>query len=61
MRHETLKAGDLRTRYLDRLAQRKDQLSTLARTTGWQFNTHHTDTSASTALLWLYHALDGQT
>jgi len=58
--HETLKAGDLRKRYLDRLAARKDALSQLARTTGWQFHTHHTNTQATSALLWLYHALDGQ-
>jgi len=58
--HETLKAGDLRTRYLDRLAERKDRLTSLCRTTGWQFSTHHTDASGSNALLWLYHALDGQ-
>ena len=31
MRHETLKARDLRDRYLDRLAQRKDHLASLAR------------------------------
>ena len=43
--------------YLDRLAERKDHLSTLARRTGWQFTTHHTDSPAPAALLWLYHAL----
>ncbi len=58
LRHETLKAGDLKHRYLDRLAERKDRLAHLARTTGWQFSTHHTGTSASTALLWLYGALE---
>jgi uncharacterized protein (DUF58 family) len=58
VRHETLKAGDLRQRYLDRLAQRKDQLARLAHTTGWQFSTHHTDRAATQALLWLYAALE---
>lgn len=58
-RHETLKAGDLRDRYLDRLAQRKDALTQLCRATGWQLGLHHTDESAQTALLWLYRALDG--
>ncbi|MFZ3582977.1 DUF58 domain-containing protein [Loktanella sp. DJP18] len=57
LRHETLKAGDLRTRYLDRMAQRKDRLTALARTTGWQFSTHHTDTPATQSLLWLYQSL----
>ena len=56
--HETLKAGDLKTRYLDRLAARKDRLAALARLTGWQFTTHHTDTPATGALLWLYQALE---
>ncbi len=59
--HETLKAGDLRSRYLDRLAARKDRLTELARMTGWQFTTHHTDISATTALLWLYQALERRT
>lgn len=58
MTHETLKARDLRDRYLDRLAQRKDRLATLARTTGWQFHTHHTNTPATSALLWTYSALE---
>lgn len=56
--HETLKAGDLRDRYLTRLAERKDRLSELARMTGWSFQTHHTDTPATAALLWLYQALE---
>ncbi|WP_458791668.1 DUF58 domain-containing protein [Yoonia sp. MH D7] len=54
---ETLQAGDLRSRYLDRLAERKDALANLARTTGWQFHTHHTNTPATSALLWLYQSL----
>ena len=57
--HETLKADDLRDRYLDRLATRKNELSQLARTTGWQYHCHHTGNSAQSALLWLYRALDG--
>ncbi len=56
--HETLKAGDLRDRYLDRLAERKDALKRLTRSIGWQFNVHHTGQSASGALLWLYQALE---
>ncbi|MEM9427184.1 MAG: DUF58 domain-containing protein [Pseudomonadota bacterium] len=58
LRHETLKAGDLRDRYLDRLSERKDALRGLARSIGWQFHTHHTGTAASAALLWLYTALE---
>ncbi len=58
LRHETLKAGKLKDRYLDRLAARKDRLDRLARETGWQFHTHHTGDSASAALLWLYGALE---
>jgi uncharacterized protein (DUF58 family) len=59
MRHETLRAGDLRTRYLARLAERKDRLSTLARAVGWHYHCHHTGQSAQSALLWLYQALQG--
>ena len=58
LRHETLKAGDLRQRYLDRLAERKDRLGQLARLTGWQFHSHHTGDSAASALLWIYGALE---
>ncbi len=61
VQHETLKARDLRSRYLDRLAQRKDHLASLARTTGWQFHTHHTDKPATAALLWSYTALERRT
>jgi uncharacterized protein (DUF58 family) len=58
LRHETLKAGDLRQRYLDRLAERKDRLTALARATGWMFTTHHTDAAPARALLWLRAALE---
>ena len=58
LRHETLKAGDLRSRYLERLAARKAELTLLCDRTGWQFQTHHTDASAQSALLWIYRALD---
>ncbi|SDX27915.1 Protein of unknown function DUF58 [Ruegeria halocynthiae] len=58
-RHETLKAANLRDRYLDRLAKRKDALTQLCRATGWQMGLHHTGDSAQSALLWLYRALDG--
>jgi uncharacterized protein (DUF58 family) len=58
LRYETLKAGDLRDRYLDRLAARKDELTSLARATGWQYHLHHTNRPAASALLWLYGALE---
>ncbi len=58
IRHETLKAGDLRARYLDRLAERKDRLAALARVTGWQYLCHHTGAAAQSALLWLYRSLE---
>jgi uncharacterized protein (DUF58 family) len=56
--HETLKAGDLRDRYLDRLAERKAALADLARATDWQYQCHHTGDTAQSALLWLYGALE---
>lgn len=58
--HETLKARDLRDRYIDRLTARKDHLSSLARQSGWQFSTHHTSESATSALLWTYTALESR-
>ncbi|WP_417720609.1 DUF58 domain-containing protein [Salipiger sp.] len=57
--HETLKAGDLRDRYLQRLAERKGRIRDLCRLTGWQYSCHHTSDSAQNALLWLYRAMDG--
>lgn len=57
MRHETLKASELRERYLQRLAARKAELTNLCQMAGWQFQTHHTDVSAQSGLLWLYRAL----
>ena len=55
--HETRKAGDLRDRYLGRLAERKARLGSLAERAGWLFTTHHTGDPAQAALLWLYGAL----
>jgi uncharacterized protein (DUF58 family) len=59
MRHETLRAGDLRAKYLARLAERKDRLQTLARAVGWHYHCHHTGAPAQAALLWVYQALQG--
>jgi uncharacterized protein (DUF58 family) len=58
--HETLKANDLKSRYLERLAARKQELSELCALTGWQYGLHHTDASAQSALLWLFGALDAR-
>lgn len=58
LRHETLKAGDLRARYLERLAARKARLADLARLTGWRYHCHHTGDGAQAALLWLYRGLE---
>ncbi|MEM1429576.1 MAG: DUF58 domain-containing protein [Pseudomonadota bacterium] len=58
VRHETLKAGDLKARYLERLAERKDRLEHLSRMSGWLYTCHHTGESAQSALLWLYAALE---
>jgi uncharacterized protein (DUF58 family) len=59
MRHETQQAGELRERYLARLAERKDRLASLGRAVGWHFTTHHTGSPAQSALLWAYAALQG--
>ena len=58
LRHETLKAGELRSRYLARLVDRKARLADLCRAAGWHFFTHHTGGPAQAALLWLYRALE---
>ncbi|MFK7834665.1 MAG: DUF58 domain-containing protein [Sulfitobacter sp.] len=58
--HETLKANDLKGRYLERLAARKAELERLCALTGWQYGLHHTDASPQSALLWLYGALDAR-
>ena len=59
VRHETQQAGDLRDRYLARLAERKDRLAQLGRAVGWHVTTHHTGQPAQSALLWIYRALQG--
>jgi len=61
LRHETLKARDLRDRYLQRLSERKAALADLAHQTGWQFHCHHTNDAPRIALTWLYHALGRRT
>ena len=58
LRHETLQAGDLKARYLDRLAERKDRLEQLSRLSGCLYACHHTGDGAQSALLWLYSALE---
>ena len=57
--HETQEAGDLRARYLARLAERKARLADLARLSGWHYLTHDTGQPAQAALLWAYQALEG--
>lgn len=57
--HETQRAGDLRARYLERLAERKARLAALAQAAGWLYGAHHTGDSAQSALLWAYRALEG--
>lgn len=59
VQYETRKAGELRDRYMARLAERKDRLQSLSRAVGWHFSTHHTGQPAQSALLWLYRALEG--
>ncbi|CUX82767.1 MAG: hypothetical protein HLUCCA05_00600 [Roseibaca calidilacus] len=59
LRHETLRANDLQARYRDRLAARKDALAALARKSGWQILTHHTNQPPSHALMALWQTLDG--
>lgn len=55
---ETLKAANLRDRYIERLHERRDRLDHLCRLAGWHLGVHHTDQSAQAGLMWLYHALE---
>lgn len=59
VRHETDQATALRERYLERLAERRDELREVARRTGWQLVLHRTDQSPRSALLQLYTILGG--
>ena len=59
LRHETLHAGELRARYLDRLAARRERLAALARRTGWLHLEHVTDAAPSPILLTLFAAVEG--
>ena len=54
---ETREAAGLRARYLERLAERRDQLGQIAAQAGWAFATHHTGAPAQSALMWLHGAL----
>ncbi len=56
--HETLKASELRDKYLSRLAERRAELQALCAAAGWQFGQHRTSESAQSALLWLYRGFD---
>ncbi|MGB0901906.1 DUF58 domain-containing protein [Halocynthiibacter sp.] len=58
LRHETLRAGDLRARYQDRLMERKAAIQDIARQAGWHYKCHHSDQPAASALLWMYQALE---
>ena len=57
--HETTSAADLRQRYLERLAARKDALTALCRRLGWDYHLHHTDQPATYALIWAHGAISG--
>jgi len=57
LKFETLRANALRDEYLDRLAQRADDLQALARETGWQYYRHSTSDPAQTPLMWLFGAI----
>ncbi len=57
---ETQEAGDLRSRYLARLAERKAELARMSRALGWHVSCHHTDAPALATLLWAHQALGAQ-
>ena len=55
---EARRASGLRDAYLDRMSERQEALKSLARQTGWRFETHDTTASAQMGLLWLYQAIE---
>lgn len=57
LRFETLRAGDLRGPYRERLAARKDALDHVARLAGWRFATLHSDSAPAAGLMWLWQAI----
>ncbi len=57
LRHETQGAHDLRDRYLQRLADRFDQLDQMAAAAGWRVERVVTDQSMLTAVTRLHHLL----
>jgi uncharacterized protein (DUF58 family) len=54
------RAEDLRPAYAERLAQRQDALTNLARAAGWTFALHRTDRRPETALMALFGALSAR-
>ena len=60
LHYEVQRAGSLKDDYRERLIRRRAELADLARATGWQMTTHHTDQPAQSALLWLYGAIGRQ-
>jgi uncharacterized protein (DUF58 family) len=58
LRHETQQAGDLRDRYLARLAERKDRLAQLARRSAG-ISPRITPAARRIGALWAYQALEG--
>ncbi|MGB1234436.1 MAG: DUF58 domain-containing protein [Planktomarina sp.] len=59
IRYETQQAGDLKADYQKAIETRIKTLHDYARTAGWGFNLHTTNTSAQSGLMWLYQTLQG--
>ena len=57
VRHETDQAASLRKLYLDRLAERREDLADVARRAGWQLILHRTDESPRKPLVRLHEFL----
>ncbi len=56
---ETDRAKSLKSAYLERLADRKQELQDAARRTGWLYQHHVTSDAPRATLLWLFAALEG--
>ena len=59
VRHETDQADALRSAYLKRLSERREDLHSAAERAGWQLILHRTDESPRKALVQLHSFLGG--
>lgn len=60
LRYDADRAESLREAYQKRLSERRDALREMARTAGWHFAIHRTDTPVTPALMMIYQTLQSK-